>query len=169
MTAGLTGFWMGLRPLQSSSPTAFGATPALAACAASVVAEVSPSVSVALTNSTASPETRQARRSLRMPASSASIIIDQLRSTDTTLAQDLGLREGCAAGFRARFGEPRSADRAGDLAGQVVLRLVVLLRHGRPGRGRLRGGPDRGRGEREARSQAGERQHREQVPVVEVG
>jgi hypothetical protein len=47
MTAGLTGFWMGLRPLQSSSPTAFGATPALAACAASVVAEVSPSVSVA--------------------------------------------------------------------------------------------------------------------------
>ena len=42
LTAGLTGFWMGLRPLQSSSPTAFGATPVLAACAASVVAEVSP-------------------------------------------------------------------------------------------------------------------------------
>ena len=71
MTAGLTGFWMGLRPLQSSSPTAFGATPVLAACAAGVVTEVSPSVSVALANSTASPETRQARRSLRMPASSA--------------------------------------------------------------------------------------------------
>jgi len=76
---------------------------------------------------------------------------------------------GLAPGATARPTHPRSGyassvDRAGDLARQVVPRLVVPLR-----RGRLRGGPDPGRGERQASGQAGERQHREQVPVVEVG